>query len=210
MKGRGLFTLLAILTLALGVTGAALAAPPATQDVCPEGDGWSDHQDPESFGSVEGADNYCVKGGSSQSQGCTGYLEIGSFEYVSGFVGAEGYCGPSHWGYHIPEQQPTSTPTPEDPTATPTETLTPSETPTGTLTSTDTPTITQTPSQTGTATRTGMPDPTNTPRPKTGGGGPPETDTLSAIGIVSLAIAVFGSVLLTAFFAAVKKGRIRL
>lgn len=108
MKHRGikLLSLFAILALALGVTGAAFAAPPATQEVCPEGDGWSEHQDPESFGSVEGADNYCVKGGSSNSEGCTGYLEIGSFEYVSGFVGAEGYCGLSHWGYFMGEEEP--------------------------------------------------------------------------------------------------------
>jgi LPXTG-motif cell wall-anchored protein len=177
MKGRfKLLALVAIIVMALGVTGAALAAPPATQNVCPEGDGWSNHQDPGSFGSVEGADQYCVKGGSSSSEGCTGYLEIGSFEYVSGFVGASGYCGLSHWSYQqqstsTPED-PTATPTPEDPTATPTEGPSP------------TPTDTDTPG-----------DPTSTPTPKRTP--PPEEEPETGPGDMNLLpIAGFGFALL--------------
>ncbi|OGM10069.1 hypothetical protein A2Y68_01300 [Candidatus Woesebacteria bacterium RBG_13_46_13] len=112
MKGRGikLLALFAILVLALGATGAAFAAPPPApnatgQDqVCPhDTDGWSSHQDPGTFGAVEGATNYCVKGGSEQSE-CTGYLEIGSFEFVSGILGAEGACGLSHWSYQMEDE----------------------------------------------------------------------------------------------------------
>ena len=104
---------------------------------------------------------------------------------------------------------PTETEIPTD-TPTPTKTLTPTNTPTGTITPSNTPTITQTPTQTGTGTATRVGQPTRTPRPKTGGGGPPETDVLSAIGTASLVGAVFAIVLLAAFLAAVKKGRIRL
>ncbi len=120
MKGRRtikLLGLVAIIAMAfVAVTGAAFAAPLSASEatgqdqVCPhDTDGWSSHQDPATFGAVEGAVNYCVKGGSPQSA-CTGYLETGSFEYVSGVVGGEGACGLSHWSYQLgePETDPAS------------------------------------------------------------------------------------------------------
>ena len=99
---------------------------------------------------------------------------------------------------------PTETEIPTE-TLTPTDTLSPTSTSTGTITPSNTPTITLTPTRTGTPS-----DPTRTPRPKTGGEGPPETDILSAIGTASLVGAVFAIIFLAAFIAAARKGRIRL
>ena len=109
MKGRGLFTLLAILTLALGVTGAAFAAPTASppltgQETCPDSDGWTKIDSGDlSLYPVEGADEYCFKAGSDQSEGCIG----GLFDAIpEGGFGNGDYCGLSHWSYHMPEQVP--------------------------------------------------------------------------------------------------------
>jgi len=113
MNGRGfkLLTLLAILVLALGATGAAFAAPPPApnatgQDsVCPhDTDGWSSHQEGD-FTSVEGATSYCAKGGSDQAQGCTGYLITGSYETVLAAINAAGACGLSHWSYQTAQYE---------------------------------------------------------------------------------------------------------
>lgn len=194
MKRRGiaLFASLLAIVLALGMAGAALAAPPSSQSVCPEGDGWSDHQDPP-LSSVAGADEYCVKGGSANSEGCTGYLVIGSWSEVNDAVDADGACGLSHWGYHL--APPTATNTPEDPTATPTYTSTP-EDPTATPTPTDTPTEGPSPTPTSTNTpggpeETPTPPPTPPTEPPTGPG-----DTFPILGIAAflglLAIASAG------------------
>ena len=170
MKGRGfkLFALLAILTMAFGLTGAAFAAPadsPLRTDACPNGDGWTkiDSNDLSLY-PVAGADDYCFKFGSENSQGCTG----GTSDTWPPPV--ENYCGLSHWAYHMPEQQePTNTPTPEDPTATPTPTDTPTEGPS------PTPTVTNTP---GGPTSTPPPPPRE--EPKTGPG-----DALPIVGITA-------------------------
>jgi hypothetical protein len=107
MKGLKLLALVAIIAMALGITGAALAAPPPTgQDqVCPhDTDGWSSHQGGV-FAEVAGADEYCAKGGNVEHSECVAYLTTGSYSTVLAAVTAEGACGLSHWSYHMPEYQ---------------------------------------------------------------------------------------------------------
>jgi hypothetical protein len=108
------------------LVGSAFAAEPNTAKVCRQGGAWSDHQAPP-LQEQEDAVEYCVKGGSSESQGCNGYLEQGSFEEVSDIVEAHGACGLSHWSYRTGATKtpdPTKTPLP---TATPTVTEDPCE-----------------------------------------------------------------------------------
>jgi hypothetical protein len=130
------------------------AAPALTQSTCPDDDGWTKVED-SNFHSVDGADQYCGKGGSSETQGCVSYYIEGSYGDVSAAIAAGGACGLSHWAYHISEQeQPSETPDPS-PTFTPTNSVTPDPdaTPTFTATVTNTPdpdvtpTSTQTPNQ---------------------------------------------------------------
>lgn len=168
--------LLPMLVATIVIGFPALDARATGQEVCPEGDGWSDHQDPP-FHSVDGADEYCGKGGSSNSEGCTGYLVVGSFGEVLAAIDAEGACGLSHWSYHMSEPKPTKTPTDPPPptdTSVPTDTKTPAATKTpGGPTETPTPTNTKGPSPTPTNTQE-QSQPTRTPRPgpQTGGEGP--------------------------------------
>ncbi|MFZ5933015.1 MAG: hypothetical protein ACOYT7_02985 [Patescibacteria group bacterium] len=76
---------------------------------------------------------------------------------------------------------------------------------------TETPTPTDADTPTATNTPTIIPrEPTRTPRPRTGGGGPAETDTLSAFGATTLVGAVLVAILLAILLTAVSKGRIRL
>ena len=175
-KGLIVLVTLAAIVLSMGAAGATGA------QVCPEGNGWSDHQDPP-LQQVDGAVEYCVKGGSSQAQGCDGYLEQGSFAEVQAVINADGACGLSHWGFKLGD--PTATPDPTntpDPTATDTLTDTPTATatstpedPTATPTATDTPEDNETPTAsatfTPTVTETALPTltPTNT-EPSHGGG----------------------------------------
>ena len=122
-----LLALAAILILALlglaFITSGALAN--GQDQVCPHGGEWSEHQDPEDFGEVNGAVEYCVKGGNVEHSDCIGYLEYGNLEYVQGVVNQEGACGLSHWSYRLgdePTEIPDPTPTPTDePTPTPTD-----------------------------------------------------------------------------------------
>jgi hypothetical protein len=149
VKRIAIVVLLLISALALASTVGATG-----QDVCPEGGDWSNHQDPP-LEEVDDAIEYCVKGGSDNSQGCDGYLEKGDFEYVLSVVENEEACGLSHWGYKLGD--PTATPTRPSatPDPSPTDTYTPSPThdpdvtPTFTNTSTEgpSPTSTQTPNQ---------------------------------------------------------------
>ena len=79
------------------------------QEVCAQEGDWSEHQDPEDFSEVENAVEYCVKGGSANSQGCEGYLFYGSFDQVENVINSEDACNLSHWSYRISE-----TPEPEE------------------------------------------------------------------------------------------------
>jgi hypothetical protein len=96
----------------------AVAPASAVPDVCPEGDGWSSHQDPplEDVGATE----YCVKGGHVHDLsgpdcvgGCEGYLEFGTYREVRAVVDNPEACDLSHWSYRL--LKPTPTP-PPDPT----------------------------------------------------------------------------------------------
>jgi hypothetical protein len=101
MKGRGfkVFAVLAIIVAALGMTSAAFAAP-LKVDACPSGDGWTKiDSDDLSLYPVSGADDYCFKFGSENSEGCTG----GTSDVWPPNV--DNYCGLSHWSYHMPEEQ---------------------------------------------------------------------------------------------------------
>jgi hypothetical protein len=133
MKRIGMATVLALAVLLV----AALTAGATGETVCPHGaDGWSEHQDPP-LEEVNGAVEYCGKGGSDNSQGCEGYLTLGSFDKVEQQVGDEDACDLSHWSYRH-EVTPTPKPT-KPPTSTPSPTVTPTEsessqTPTATVT----------------------------------------------------------------------------
>jgi len=175
-----------LLALIILVSGAFLRLPQAEAgDVCPQGDGWSSHQDPPL--SNVGASNYCVKGGSENSEGCDGYLDEGGWEYVNSVVDAENACGLSHWSYELPD--PTDTPVPTDtPTATDTEEPTPTETATEGPSPTPTDTATEGPSPTPTNTSE-IPEPTATQKPPTRH---PPTGPEDAV-LPVLALAIFGS-----------------
>ncbi len=158
--GGTLLAMLAIVLLASSNAGA--------HGVCSEGGDWSSHQSPP-LRQVDGAVEYCVKGGSDRSSGCDGYLEYGSFDQVRRVVNDDDACGLSHWSYK--RGDPTKTPKPPtktpEPTDTPTDTPEPTATPvTPTLTAepTDTPTDIPTDTATPTATR---PPPTETRPPPT-------------------------------------------
>jgi len=112
--------------------------------VCSHGGEWSEHQAPP-LSEVAGAVEYCVKGGDVDSGG---YLEYGSFEYVSSVV--EGNIHDlSHWSYRMGE--PTPTPTRGRPTPPPTNTpMAPTDEPTPT--NTDEPEVTPEPTFVPTAT----------------------------------------------------------
>src|SRR3990167_2429091 len=73
--------------------------------VCPHGGEWSAHQDPPFF-PVDGAVEYCFKGGNENSD-CEPYLgpEIPEGDHV---------CDLSHWSYRLgdPTNEPTPTPEP--------------------------------------------------------------------------------------------------
>mgnify|MGYP003932165495 CR=1 FL=1 len=141
-----------------GLVFSASAGFDASQKVCPQGGDWSEHQDPP-LHQVDGATNYCVKGGSENSQGCVGYRVVGSYSEVQDAVKQESACAPSHWSYEKGQTPPTATNVP--PTSTPTDvgpTITPSKTP---PTETNTPEPTETPGQDPTPTET--PDPNVTP-----------------------------------------------
>lgn len=123
-----------------------------SQEVC-----GGDHRSPplENLGSGE----YCVKGGSSSSEGCQGYLATGSFEQVKAVVDGPGACGLSHWSFDGDEEE----------TPRPTATHKPSKTPDPTFTDipTDTPEPSNTPrpSSTPKPSDTPKPDPSDTPKP---------------------------------------------
>jgi hypothetical protein len=113
--------LLALLVIPFMVIGAG------ANNVCPEGNGWSDHQEPP-LSEVQGAVEYCVKGGSVDNgedvsftaDGCVGYLDTGSFQEVSATVRGDNACGLSHWSYRLGDPTATPvTPTRVPPTATP-------------------------------------------------------------------------------------------
>lgn len=142
MNGRGykLLALLAILVLALGLSAGTQAAPKNTvlkTDSCPSGDGWTKIDSSDlSLYPVAGADDYCFKFGSVNSQGCDGGVSDIWPPPADQFPKP---CGLSHWSYHMPEA--TATDTPEPPTATPTNT---EEPPTATPTNTPGPSPTAT------------------------------------------------------------------
>jgi hypothetical protein len=169
---KAVIVLATVAAFALSLGPAGATGP----QVCPEDNGWSDHQDPP-LEQVDGAVEYCVKGGSAQSQGCDGYLEQGSFEEVQAVINAEGACGLSHWGFKLGDPtatpDPTNTPDPtatDTPTDTPTATSTP-EDPTATPEDNETPTATFTPTVTETFLPTFTPTPNNTEPPPSGGKG---------------------------------------
>lgn len=142
----------------------------AKQDnVCPHGGEWSEHQDPEDFnGPVEGATEYCWKGGSERSN-CEGFLFQSGNPFAYPIQG-DHVCDLSHWSYKLgstatPSPTPTESPNPSStPTSTPVET--PTETPTATPTPSETPSLTPTPTSTPTPTPTqsSTPQPTNHPQ----------------------------------------------
>lgn len=152
--------LVLIFTLSMGQFLTATASTGELQaGVCPQGGDWSEHQAPP-LEQVPGAEEYCVKGGSENSQGCEGYLETGSFSSVQAVVNGENACGLSHWSFKM---GPTATPV--TPTDTPVPTDTPTPDPTATPTEGPSPTPTNTPEVSPTPTNTSPPDPTATPRP---------------------------------------------
>jgi len=118
-----------------------------------------------------GAGEYCVKGGSSNSKGCDGYLATGSFDQVKAVVNASGSCGLSHWSFDGDEEetpQPTRTRKPSktpDPTA-PRSTATPDPEPSATPDPTSRPSKTPEASDTPRPSKTPKPDPSDTPKPK--------------------------------------------
>ena len=158
-------------TLALAIAISVMALMTLTtsangQEVCAEGGDWSQHQEPEDFGPVDGAVEYCVKGGSDNSQGCIGYLEYGSFDEVEAVVNGEEACGLSHWSYRLDEPDPTDVPDPtptEEPTQEPTQEPTPTEEPTNEPTPTETPTVEPTPTEPGPTPTDLGPTPTDPP-----------------------------------------------
>ncbi len=145
------------------------ALPISSGSVC-----GGDHRSPplRNLGSGE----YCVKGGSSNSKGCNGYLATGSFNQVRSVVNSSGACGLSHWSFDGDDKEtprPTATPDPTAtrrprPTATPDPTATSRPGPTATPdpTATDTPDPTRSPSETPTATNAPPTDPPPTDRPQ--------------------------------------------
>lgn len=179
-----IFAILAVLVLLFspgffGIGGRVALAG----DVCPEGGDWSEHQS----GSLQdvGAENYCVKGGNVENtEGCTAYLEEGSFSTVQAIVNADGACGLSHWSYELPPPPPTDPPTATDE-------------PTATSTDGPSPTPTETP---GEGTPTATPEPTDKPdkpdrHPATG----PEAvsfEVLFGLGIVGLGAIGYGAAIL--------------
>ena len=175
----------AILALAGAIIGTVLgttAAQANGQEVCAEGGDWSQHQEPEDFGPVDGAVEYCVKGGSDNSQGCDGYLEYGSFDEVEAVVNGEDACGLSHWSYRIESQDPTEEEPTDEPEGNPTPTPTeeepgPSPTPTD-----EEGQPTPTPTDEGCR---GECDPTEVPTPTPTEPPPLETPELPKAGFVS-------------------------
>lgn len=122
------------------VAFAVMGALPLSQEVC-----GGDHRAPPLKNL--GAGEYCVKGGSSKSEGCQGYLATGSFEQVKAVVDGPRACGLSHWSFDGNEEE---TPRPSD-------TPKPSDTPRPDPTDTPKPHSTNTP----------KPNPTDTPLPPT-------------------------------------------
>lgn len=208
--------------LAIGVVAAA-AAPLACGVTCPAGDvKWeegSGYEYTDGSATIEGDANsvtITITDGYVFVSGCIKIGGPGGGSLIT--ISGPGTYGPYAYGIsHVvvstDPEPPTDTPVPSDTptptaiptdTATPTDTETPTNTPTGTIMPSNTPTVT------GTATATPPRQPTNTPRPKTGGGGPSGSDALTMVGVASLVGAASLTILLAAFFAAVKKGRLRL
>ena len=129
-----------VLTLFVIVLALVLSAGTVQADgqkTCPDGNGWTkiDSGDLSSY-PVSDAVEYCFKGGSSKTQGCTPYLVYG--DDISVIPDGDHVCGLSHWSYRLKKEEtppPTPTPTPtetppeETPTPTPPKRKTPTPTP---------------------------------------------------------------------------------
>src|SRR3990167_10826356 len=93
-------------TLLLGFVILKLGAKASNQNTCPNGEGWTKVES-NVFNEVDGADLYCWKGGSENSN-CTGYLYYG--EDPSDYPpDGEHVCDLSHFSYHLNSSTPTAT-----------------------------------------------------------------------------------------------------